>query len=501
MSEMMIDNPMLLCDVYKVAHRSQYPENTEKVYSTWTPRMSRIPNVNKVVAFGFQSFIKEYLIKYFNENFFNRDLAGIVADYKRILKSTLGVVDPDTSHIESLWNLGYLPLRIKAVKEGRRIPIRTPILTIENTIGEFFWLTNYLETLMSSYLWMPTTSATLSNQYRTILDYWANKTGGNAGFVPFQGHDFSMRGMSGLDAAKMSGAGHLLSFAGSDTIPATYFLEKYYNADAEKELVAGSVPASEHSVMCCNGMDELKTLKRFLTEIYPTGIVSVVLDTWSFFDALETAVKPLKDIILARDGKLTCRPDSGDPVKIVCGDPKAETEAERKGAIEILWDIFGGTVNEKGFKELDSHIGCIYGDAITIERCSAICELLAAKGFASTNMVFGIGSFTFQYTTRDTLGFALKSTFAVIDGKEVQIFKDPVTDKAAFKKSQKGMVCIPIGCDSYVDGLNEEGRKRIEIEGDQLEDVFIDGKLLRDQSLQEIRAILDSEREVWQEER
>lgn len=148
MSEMMIDNPMLLCDVYKVAHRSQYPENTEKVYSTWTPRMSRIPNVNKVVAFGFQSFIKEYLIKYFNENFFNGDLAGIVADYKRILKSTLGVVDPDTSHIESLWNLGYLPLRIKAVKEGRRIPIRTPILTIENTIGEFFWLTNYLETLM-----------------------------------------------------------------------------------------------------------------------------------------------------------------------------------------------------------------------------------------------------------------------------------------------------------------------------------------------------------------
>ena len=491
-------NPMTLCDYYKLSHRGQYPKGTTKVYSTWTPRMSRLQNVTKVVAFGFQAFIKEYLITYFNENFFERDLDGVIADYKRTVKNTLGVENPDVSHIESLWHLGYLPIRIRAVKEGSRIPIRCPILTIENTVDEFYWLTNYLETIMSSYLWMPTTSATIANQYRTSLEYWSEKTGGDASFIPFQGHDFSMRGMSGLDASMMSGAGHLLSFVGTDTIPAITYLERFYGANIEKELVGCSIPATEHSVMCCNGMDELPTLQRLLTEVYPTGLVSVVLDTWDFFKALSDVVKPLKELILGRDGKLVCRPDSGDPVKIVCGDPKALTEPERKGAIEILWDIFGGTVNDKGYKVLDPHIGCIYGDAITLERCTSICELLAAKGFASTNMVFGIGSYTYQYNTRDTFGFALKSTYAVINGEEVQIFKDPVTDSAAFKKSQKGQVCVlrqESGI-TYIDNLTEKDR----LSGDLLEDVFTDGKLLRVQSLGEIRDILTLERERWQDE-
>lgn len=255
-------NPMLLCDFYKISHRQLYPQGTTTIYSTWTPRMSRIQNVDKVVAFGFQSFIKDFLIGYFNKNFFKQDINGIVADYKRTISRTLDVENPDSSHIEALWNLGYLPIRIKAVKEGKRIAIRSPILTIENTVGEFFWLTNYLETVMSSYLWMPTTSATLSNQYRTLLNYWANKTVGNTDFVSFQGHDFSMRGMSGGEASMMSGAGHLLSFVGTDTIPAIYFLEHYYNADIDNELVGTSIPASEHSVASSSilGIEEsLKT--------------------------------------------------------------------------------------------------------------------------------------------------------------------------------------------------------------------------------------------------
>ena len=236
-----------------------------------------------------------------------------------------------------------------------------------------------------------------------------------------------------------------------------------------------------------------------LTEVYPTGIVSYVADTYNFWDVITRVLPKLKNVIMAREGKLTFRPDSGDPVKIICGDPKATTEHERKGTVEILWDIFGGTISSQGYKVLDPHIGCIYGDAITLERCSAICELLAAKGFASTNVVLGIGSFSYQYNTRDTLGFALKSTYAIINGEEVQIFKDPATDTAAFKKSQKGMVYLPKDGSPYVDGLNEKMRQDAS-DNDLLEDVFIDGKLLREQSLQEIRDILTSEREIWKDD-
>ena len=477
----------LLCDFYKVSHREQYPKDTEKIYSTWTPRTSRIKGINEVVAFGFQAFIKEYLINYFNDNFFNRNLDDVVNEYQRVIKYTLGVHNPDASHIISLHKLGYLPLQIKAVKEGTLIPIRIPMLTVENTKSEFFWLTNYIETLMSCYLWQPSTSATLALEYRKILNEYAEKTGGDMSFVQFQGHDFSFRGMPSLDSAKSSGAGHLLSFVGTDTIPAILYLEEFYNANIENELVGTSIPATEHSVMCAYGKDELESYKRIITEVYPSGFASIVSDTWDLWAVLNGVIKPLKNEIMNRDGKIVIRPDSGDPVKIICGDSESSNENERKGVIEILWDIFGGTVTDKGYKVLDSHIGCIYGDAITIERCKEICEQLMKKGFASTNMVYGIGSFTYQYNTRDTFGFALKSTFAQIDREEKQLFKDPVTD-SGIKKSQKGMVVVSNINDKieYIDELNENGRKYYE-NIDLLEDVFIDGKLIRDESLAEIR--------------
>jgi len=245
-------HPMLLADFYKVSHREQYPEGTEMVYSTWTPRISRIKSIDKVVSFGFQSFIKEYLIDYFNDNFFNASKSDIVKEYKRVISSTLGVKEPDTSHIEALHDLGYLPIKIKAVAEGTLTPIRVPILTIENTLPEFFWITNYLETLMSNYLWMPTTSATIAFEYRKLLTKFAKETSSNEDAVMFQGHDFSMRGMSSVEASKTSGAGHLLSFVGTDTIPAITFVEDYYNGDITKELIGTSIPATEHSVACTN---------------------------------------------------------------------------------------------------------------------------------------------------------------------------------------------------------------------------------------------------------
>ena len=476
--------PTLLCDFYKVSHKDQYPKGTEKIYSTWTPRVSRLEGVNEVVAFGFQAFVNEYLVDYFQRHFFDRNVEDVCDEYARVLKYSLGIPNPDIKHIAALHRLGYLPLRIKAVPEGTLVPIRTPMLTVENTIPEFFWLTNYIETLMSLSLWKPSTSATLSREYRKILDLYAELTGGPKDFVQFQGHDFSMRGMDRVEAAALSGAGHLLSFSGTDTIPAITFLEKNYGADITKELVGTSIPASEHSVMCAYGQDELAAYKELITKVYPAGFVSIVSDTWDLWSVLTKVIATLKPEILAREGKVVIRADSGDPVDIICGDPSSHDERVAKGVIEILWDIFGGSINAKGFKELDPHIGAIYGDAITIDRCRSICEKLAAKGFASTNMVYGIGSYTYQYNTRDTFGFALKSTYARINGIEKFLFKDPVTDIGGVKKSQTGMVVVNKDR-TFTDGLTEAQRSAAEY--DLLRDIFLNGKVSNTQTLAEIR--------------
>jgi nicotinamide phosphoribosyltransferase len=484
-------NPMLLCDFYKISHKAMYPEGMEVCYSTWTPRASRMKGVDKVVAFGFQSFIKNYLIDYFNENFFEVPVEDIVADYRRVLKYTLGVADANATHIVDLWKLGYLPLSIKALPEGTLVPLRVPMLTIQNTNPKFFWLTNYIETLASCELWQSSTSATISHEYRKILDKAALETVGNTEFVGFQGHDFSMRGMSSLNSAVSSGMGHLLSFAGTDTIPAIEGAEHFYNANIESELVGTSIPATEHSIQCAYGND-MEYLKRMMTEVHPNGFVSIVADGYDFWDVIGRVLPALKTTIMSRSGgplgdKVVIRPDSGDPVLIVCGDPEGKTELERKGAIEALWDIFGGTVTEKGYKLLDSHIGLIYGDAITLNRAKEITDRLKAKGFASINVVFGIGSYTYQYNTRDTFGFALKSTLCVINGDEKQIFKDPKTDNG-IKKSQKGRVAVLKDGNGLkvVDGLTLKD----EIKGDMLVEVFRDGNLLVDQTFGNIRAKL-----------
>ena len=442
-------NPLLYTDGYKVDHRRQYPEGTTLVYSNWTPRKSRIDNVDEVVFFGLQYFIKKYMIDDFEMNFFSKPKDEVCAKYSRRINNYLGANQVGISHIEKLHDLGYLPMVIKALPEGDSVPIRVPMLTMYNTKSEFFWLTNYFETILSTTLWMPCNSATIAKQYRKILDAYAIETSTIPEFVDWQGHDFSMRGMAGLEAAIMSAAGHLLSFTGTDTIPTIDFLETYYNANSDTELIGGSVAATEHSVMCM-GMNsgEQETFKRLITEVYPSGIVSIVSDTWDLWKVLTVYLPNLKEEVLSRDGKLVIRPDSGDPVDIICGNPNGKSINEQKGVIELLWDIFGGTKNSKSYKQLDEHIGAIYGDSITIERAVQICERLKHKGFASTNVVLGIGSFTYQYNTRDTFGFAMKATYGEVNGEGREIYKDPITDDGT-KKSAKGLIKIEKIDDSY----------------------------------------------------
>lgn len=387
--------PINYTDYYKVGHVFQFPKGTELVYSNLTARTSRIPGIDNVVNFGLQFFIKEFLIKRFNQDFFNQPKEEVLKQYKRRLDNSLGKDTVSMDHISALHDLGYLPVEIKALPEGSIVPLRVPLLTIVNTLPEFYWVTNFLETILSCSIWHPMTSATIAYEYKKILDQYAAETSDIPEFVSFQGHDFSMRGHTSLESASASGAAHLLSFAGSDTIPAIDFLEEYYAADCEKELIAGSVPATEHAVQCMGSKEsEYETYERLITEVYPKGIVSIVSDTWDYWNVLTKTLPSLKDKIMARDGKLVVRPDSGDPVKIICGDNSTPSDLpEHKGSIELLWEIFGGTINSKGYKQLDPHIGLIYGDSITIDRCKEICKQLKDKGFASTNVVFGIGSY------------------------------------------------------------------------------------------------------------
>ncbi|MEO6497900.1 MAG: nicotinate phosphoribosyltransferase [Chitinophagaceae bacterium] len=479
-------NPLLLTDGYKVDHRRQYPEGTTLVYSNWTPRKSRIPAIDEVVFFGLQYFIKKYIIREFDEQFFKKPKDEVIKKYARRINNYLGENLVGTKHIEDLHDLGYIPMVFKALPEGASVPLRVPMFTMYNTLPEFFWLTNYFETLLSAAIWMPCNSATIARQYRKVLDRFAAETSSTPEFVSWQGHDFSMRGMAGIDAAVTSAAGHLLSFTGTDTIPAIDFFEEYYNANSDTELIGGSVAATEHSVMCMGTTEgEYETFKRLICEVYPKGILSIVSDTWDLWKVLTDYLPRLKNEIVNRPGKVVIRPDSGDPVDIICGDPAGHTEVEKKGVIELLWDVFGGSTNAKGYKELVPQIGAIYGDSITIERATNICERLKQKGFASTNVVLGIGSFTYQYNTRDTFGFAMKATYGEVNGDHREIYKDPITDDGT-KKSAKGLIqIIKDGEGKYK--LNDQCSWSEEQQG-ELKEVFRDGQLLVDWSLSEMRA-------------
>jgi nicotinamide phosphoribosyltransferase len=430
-------NTIFLKDFYKVNHFEQYPPGTNLVFSNFTPRKSRIPGIDYSVFFGLKYFINEYLTNRFCALFYH---TKIHADhYAGFMQQALGG-EKTYDHIKALGRLGYLPLEIYALPEGSVVPEGIPALVMFNTHPDFYWLPNALETILSCTLWGPCTSATMAHQYRKILDRYAAETSDCPEFVDYQAHDFSFRGMFGLEAAMMSGAAHLHYFKGTDTIPAIMLREQYY----EDLPQLSSVPATEHSVMSAGGKeDEYETYRRLIEDVYPKGIVSIVSDTWDLWHVVDHILPVLKHKIMSRDGKVVIRPDSGDPIKIICGDIFAGDyqDSDFKGLIECLWDIFGGTINSKGYKELDPHIGAIYGDSITLERCEEICKRLEAKGFASTNIVFGIGSYTYQYQTRDSLGWAMKATYVEINGIGRAITKNPKTDDGT-KKSHSGLLKV-----------------------------------------------------------
>lgn len=510
-------NPLVLTDFYKTIHHLAYTPGLEYLVSYWTPRMSRYDYTDKAVVFGMQAFVKEYLIDYFNKNFFDREIEEIVTEYKRLISNTMTIQASDTTEIEKLHKLGYLPIKIRAVPEGTRVNIKTPIYEISNTVKGFGWLVNYLETFISVNIWHTLNSATVAYSYRQVVNKYFDKTVSENAVkrVDFNKEsesnqklavmrnaacgDFSMRGMTSIESAEKSSAAHLLSFTGTATIGAIPWLEQYYNCDCTKEVVGKGVPSTEHSVMSSYGRDgEAECYRHLIEDVFKTGPLSIVSDTYDYWNVVTNTIPSLKDSIMARDGKIVVRGDSGDPVEIICGtvvelEDGKEYTPEELGTVRCLWKEFGGYINDKGYKVLDEHIGVIYGDAITYERACKIYDLLDRMGFAATNVTLGIGSYTYQYVTRDSLGQALKATNSVVDGSERQIFKDPKTDKvkgANFKKSQKGMCFVYREGDDvlYKDELTIEEEKNM---GENLlRPVFCDGKLLVDESLSDIRCRL-----------
>lgn len=525
-------SPLLCSDSYKQCHHRLYPPNLEYMYSNTTPRSSRVDGVNEVVVFGIQYFVEEYLIKQWNEDFFNQPIEEILVEYHRVIDNHLGPSVINDDNIRYLHSLGHLPIRLKALPEGTLCPIGVPLMTITNTDPKCAWLTNFLETISQTVTWLPITSATTAHNFRKLLDKWVKETSDSPDFVQWQGHDFSLRGMSSFESGCVSGAAHLLSFTGSDSVPAITFLEKYYGADITKELISGSVSASEHSIAASyfEETDNEDNYIQGMLDAVPEGPVSIVSDTYDYWKLISQNLITFKDKIMARNGKVVIRPDTGDPIRIVCGykehlspytfDELTEmlshqsyyiklwtddvecfhtkdgryltrdgeiTALEAKGSIQVLYDIFGGTINSKGYIELDPHIGLIYGDSITYYRCERICELLANKGFASTNIVYGIGSYTYQYSTRDVYSLACKATWVQINGAAKPIFKDPKTGDG-MKKSAKGLLRVDNVGGTLV--LKNECTPEEEA-GGELQVIFENGVQHNAQSLTQIRKRLN----------
>lgn len=537
-------NPLHAIDAYKYGHFAQYEEGTTKIYSNFTPRTDRLAPAGafsdgKVVFFGLQPFLEQFLKKEFKRGFFKQPLDKVVAAYKRRVDSVLGPDVITVDHITALHAVGYFPLRIKALAEGSVVPVGTPVFTVTNTKPEFFWLVNYIESVLSAEVWQASTAATIARRFRKLFLHYAEETGAPSEFVDFQGHDFSFRGLGGVDDTMKVGAGHLLSFNGTDSILAVDFLENYYKASSDKEMIGVSVPATEHSVMCQAGVEGEEALFDRLISNQPNGYLSLVSDGFDYWNILTGTLPKLKDKIMSRNGKVVIRPDSGDPVRIVVGykvveaetmdarfwdiahdkaDPNGEwyedeiaykvgdnyyicnhytnyqnqqiSEAEVKGSVQLLWETFGGNVNDEGFKSLDEHIGLIYGDSITLKRAEDILEGLKKKGFASNNIVFGIGSFTYQYVTRDTYGFAMKATYSEVGGVPRNLFKDPKTggsSNGTTKKSHKGLLRVEMEngvYTTYQEQTPEQEQKGL------LKTVFENGKTYRKQSLSQIRKLV-----------
>ena len=478
---------MLYSDSYKQCHPVMYPDNQEYLVSYLTPRKAMNENFPKMVVYGVQPFIFDMMDAF--DGFFAMPLEWAMYDYDKYIDTHLGLDNVARDRIIELHELGYLPLEIRALPEGTVVNMGVPIVEMRNTHPRFAWLVQWVECLLQTEVWPMCAYATVGWEYHKVAEKYYKMTA--PGADPFMAMaDFGFRGMSCMEDATRCSASWLLSFNKTSTIPALPYLDDYYNADCAKNKIGIGAVSTEHSVMAANFAidgDEISFVKRMLTEIYPNTSFSMVSDTYDYWNMVDNIIPACKEEILAHNGKLLIRPDSGDMVEISIK------------TIQKLWDEFGGTVNEAGYKVLDPHIGLIYGDGCTLNRVTEIYELLAQMGFAATNIVFGVGAFcfhalfspdnTFTVLTRDTWGMAMKATWGMFGGKEVPIYKDPKTDNG-LKKSQKGCCAIEYDVSGERFTCRDGFHEWVSDDNTLLLTVFEDGAMPKEQTFQEIRARL-----------
>jgi nicotinamide phosphoribosyltransferase len=420
------------------------------------------------VFFGLQAFIKEYLV-------------GAVVTMDMIDEAEAIITAHGEPFNRAGWEYivrehgGKLPVRIKAVPEGTVVPVRNVLATIENTDPNCYWLTSFLETALLRAIWYPTTVATNSYENKKLILNYLEKTG-DPSTIDFKLHDFGARGVSSLESAGIGGAAHLVNFQGTDTVEALLFARRYYHAD-----IAGfSVPAMEHSTVTSWGREHEVDSYRNMVKVNgkPGGIVSVVSDSYDIFAACEMWGTVLKQDVLDSGATLVVRPDSGDPADVV------------SKCLKILDKHFGHTVNDKGYKVLNN-VRVLQGDGINHASIRSILYTITLAGYSADNLVFGQGGMLLQTVNRDDFRFAMKCSAALVDGKWVEVFKDPITDPG--KTSKKGRLKL-VEWTSSKDGVITKSFETINDkheayadDRDVLETVFENGVLVRDMTFDEVR--------------
>ena len=452
----MNDNLILMTDSYKVGHWPQYPPETENVYSYFESRGGMYP---QTVFFGLQYLIEKYLMK--------------VPDMKDIMEAKdLFALHFGSDKLfnaegwEKIKNLGYLPIRIKAVPEGSVIPTLNVLMTVENTHPDFYWLTNYLETILSQ-VWYPTTVATISwNVRQNILEYL--RATGTPEAIDFKLHDFGFRGVSSAESAAIGGGAHLTSFMGTDTLPPLVFLREFYGAD----MPGFSVPASEHSTMTSWGREnEVEAYRNMIAQYGDFPIYSVVSDSYDIFSAASDLWGGvLREEVLSHKGTLVVRPDSGDPPVVVIE------------LLERLAQKFGADRNDKDYLVLNPKVRVIWGDGLDPAMIDSILFRMKMRGWSADNIVFGMGGGLLQKVNRDTQKFAFKCSSVTVNGERRDVYKEPVTD--AVKVSKKGRLMLVQRANGSYETLSPEDYYP---QYDVLQTVFENGEITKTYSLDDVR--------------
>lgn len=454
------ENFILKSDGYKASHWKQYPKGTTKIYSYLESRGGKF---NSTLFFGLEYILKKHLVgqvvtkeavdqaeifwnEYFGANHFNRE------GWMRIIEK----------------HGGKLPLRIKAVKEGSIVPVHNVLMTIENTDPELYWLTNYVETLLMQ-IWYPITVGTNSFECKKLINKYLLETEGHNQSLNWKLHDFGFRGVSSYETSAIGDLAHLVNFFGTDTTSGIILAMEYYNS----KMCGFSIPASEHSTITSWGREHEVDAFRNMLKQYPTGLVACVSDSYDVYEACDKLWGDvLRDEIMKRDGTLVIRPDSGNPPEVI------------SRILDILWNKFGGDYSQKGFKLLSPKVRIIQGDGIDYEMIGEILLMMKNKGFSAENIAFGSGGGLLQKFDRDTQKFAIKCSYAEVNGQGIDVYKDPVTSKG--KVSKKGKLVLHKTGNAFMT-MSSADDKNYASYVDALETVFENGELVRSQNFEDIR--------------